>query len=249
MRTDDIVRRRIVGVALAAVVALPWVGAVAAAIPSNNVIDACYGKSGGTLRVIDGTVTKCGKSETALAWNVQGVPGPTGPTGATGPQGPVGPQGTQGPTGATGATGVPGPKGDPGAAGPAGPSVLANVTYVPSHTFAGPDYELILRKTLGEGMYAFTATVELQANFDDIGTGILQLRCELRDGSTVLGGTGAVLHVATITSELTQTLTLTGTRLVPAAGTDVTVWCYNNGSPLGTMNGAQLMTLIIAGTF
>ena len=40
-------------------------------------IDACYSKSGGALRVIDGTVTKCGKSETSLAWNVQGVTIPT----------------------------------------------------------------------------------------------------------------------------------------------------------------------------
>ena len=80
----------------AGVVALALaVGGVAyATIPANNVIDACYSKSGGTLRVIDATVTKCSKSETALAWNVQGVKGDKGDTGDTGPQGPAGPAGT-----------------------------------------------------------------------------------------------------------------------------------------------------------
>jgi hypothetical protein len=101
-------------VALAGAGALALAGGVAyATIPSNNVIDACYTRSGGTLRVIDATVTNCKASETALAWNVQG---PQGATGATGPQGPAGPAGPAGPQGPTGATGPQGP------AGPAGPS-------------------------------------------------------------------------------------------------------------------------------
>lgn len=109
-------------VALAGTGALALAGGVAyATIPSNNVIDACYTRSGGTLRVIDATVTTCKASETSLAWNVQG---PQGATGATGPQGPAGPAGPAGPQGPTGATGPQGP------AGPAGPSWTVYVRSV-----------------------------------------------------------------------------------------------------------------------
>ncbi len=47
-------------------------GIAGAAVPTNNVIDACYTRSGGTLRVIDPSVTQCKQNETPLAWNVQG---------------------------------------------------------------------------------------------------------------------------------------------------------------------------------
>lgn len=111
-------RKILVGIAAAAV-GLAVAGGVAyATIPSNNVIDACYTRSGGTLRVIDATVTNCKASETALAWNVQGVQGATGATGPQGPAGPAGPAGPQGPTGATGPAGP---------AGPAGPSWTIHV--------------------------------------------------------------------------------------------------------------------------
>ena len=63
-------------------------------------------------------------------------------------------------------------------------SVLANVTFDPSHSFAGPAFEKVLSKSLGEGMYAFIATVTLGAAVADDRT----FRCELRDGATVLGG-------------------------------------------------------------
>src|ERR1051326_8821441 len=86
-------------------------GAVAlASIPDGSgVIHTCYGKSGGSLRVIDATNTKCGTNELSLNCTQQAPPGAQGPAGATGPQGP------KGDPGATGATG---PKGDPGAQGP-----------------------------------------------------------------------------------------------------------------------------------
>ena len=245
----------------AAVIAVTGVmvmaGVVTASIPSNNVIDACYTKSGGSLRVIDSTVTKCARNETSLAWNVQGVQGPKGDTGGIGPQGPAGPAGTTGPQGPAGPTGPAGPKGDRGDQGPAGPagsSVLANVTYVPNHTFAGPHYEKVLGKTLGEGMYAFTATVELSGNFITEYTEFV-VRCELRDGATVLGGTGAKIEVPGdgdlfgAEDSVRQSLTLTGTRLVSTSGTEISIWCANTGSVEGRMHGAQLMTLKIAGEF
>lgn len=86
---------------------------VYATIPNANVIHGCYSRSGGTLRVIDASVTQCKQTETALAWNVQG---PIGPIGATGPTGPQGEQGEPGPTGPQGAQGSVGPT------GPAGPN-------------------------------------------------------------------------------------------------------------------------------
>ncbi len=83
-------------------------GVAYATIPDiNGVIHGCYSKSGGSLRVIDNTVTNCKSTETSLNWNLQGVQGP---------QGPVGPQGQQGPQGAQG------PQGPQGSQGPAGPS-------------------------------------------------------------------------------------------------------------------------------
>jgi hypothetical protein len=93
-------------------------GLAFATIPSNNVIDGCYRKSGGALRVIDGTVTKCSSQETALAWNVQGVKGDKGDKGDQGDQGIQGIQGVQGLKGDKGDTGAPGATGATGAPGP-----------------------------------------------------------------------------------------------------------------------------------
>jgi hypothetical protein len=79
-------------------------GSVAlATIPgSDGVIHGCYTKSGGTLRVIDASVTACKSTETGLNWNVTGPPGPAGPSGAIGAQGPKGDPGPQGPKGDVG---------------------------------------------------------------------------------------------------------------------------------------------------
>lgn len=87
-------------VATAAVITLLTAGGIAyATIPNNGVIHGCYTRSGGTLRVIDATVTTCKSTETALDWNVQGAVGPQGPQGIQGPTGPTGPQGPAGVSG------------------------------------------------------------------------------------------------------------------------------------------------------
>lgn len=41
------------GAAVCTVVIVAGAGVAAATIPTNNLIDGCYAKSGGTLRVID----------------------------------------------------------------------------------------------------------------------------------------------------------------------------------------------------
>jgi hypothetical protein len=52
----------------------------------HGVISGCYSKSGGSIRVIDSSVTNCKSNETAISWNKEG------PAGADGAAGPAGPQ-------------------------------------------------------------------------------------------------------------------------------------------------------------
>lgn len=81
----------------AAVVAAASAGTAYASIPeSDGVIHACYAKSGGTLRVIDASVTNCKSTETSLTWDQHGQPGPQGPQGEPGPAGPQGEPGAPG---------------------------------------------------------------------------------------------------------------------------------------------------------
>ena len=79
--------------AAALMAAITVAGIASATIPNGGVINGCYTRSGGSLRVIDASVTKCGKSETSLSWNVEG---PAGPQGEQGPIGPTGPAGANG---------------------------------------------------------------------------------------------------------------------------------------------------------
>jgi len=99
--------RRVLNVCLTAMVLLlAGVVLTRATIPdAKGVIHACYNKSGGSIRVIDDSVTGCGANETSLNWNVPGAAGPSGPIGPQGPVGPSGPQGPAGPAGPQGALG------------------------------------------------------------------------------------------------------------------------------------------------
>src|SRR5437764_1465490 len=72
----------------------------------GGVINSCYGKQTGQLRVV-GANKRCNRrSERRLKWNQKG---PRGPIGLTGRIGPTGPTGVTGLTGTTGATGPAGP--------------------------------------------------------------------------------------------------------------------------------------------
>jgi hypothetical protein len=73
-------RRRIpTALATAAGVLLVVAGVAYATIPdSSGAIHGCYARSGGSLRVIDATVTNCKSGETSLDWNVQGTTGAAG---------------------------------------------------------------------------------------------------------------------------------------------------------------------------
>jgi hypothetical protein len=80
-----------------AVAMLGFSGVAYATIPSSDgVISACYTKSGGTLRVIDPTSTKCKTAETSLTWNTHGIPGAPGVPGQDGAPGRDGTNGVSG---------------------------------------------------------------------------------------------------------------------------------------------------------
>lgn len=128
-------------------------GAAYAAIPdSNGVINGCYQKKVGNLRVIDSSAGQsCRHSEVPISWS------------QTGPQGPPGPQGPKGDTGATGATGPQGPKGDTGATGATGPQGPQGPAGPTGATGASPDvYSGVVRVTVSGG--AITGCTSLEAN-------------------------------------------------------------------------------------
>lgn len=95
--------KRSVAAAVAAVVAITG-GVAYATIPgSNGVINGCYEKRTGILRVLDAEAGKsCLSFEQAISWSQKG---PAGPQGAKGDPGPAGPQGIQGPAGEMGQKG------------------------------------------------------------------------------------------------------------------------------------------------
>jgi hypothetical protein len=94
--------KKLVGL-IVVIVAVVAASAAFATIPdAGGVIHGCFTKSGGTLRVIDATVTNCKATEMSLNWNQSGqpgLPGPQGPKGDTGAKGDTGPQGPKGDTG------------------------------------------------------------------------------------------------------------------------------------------------------
>jgi hypothetical protein len=99
-------------------------GAAFAAIPdSSGVINGCYQKNVGNLRVIDSSAgDSCRPSEIGISWSQTGPQGPPGPQGVQGPKGDTGATGATGATGPVGPVGPPGPKGDTGATGATGPA-------------------------------------------------------------------------------------------------------------------------------
>jgi Collagen triple helix repeat (20 copies) len=110
-------RTTLVGIVAGFAVLIVGGGVALATIPSSSgVVNGCYNKTSGALRVIDPAAANCSNGESPLNWNQ------TGPQGLQGPQGPAGPKGDKGDKGDQGLTGSQGAKGDAGAQGPAGPT-------------------------------------------------------------------------------------------------------------------------------
>jgi hypothetical protein len=82
-------KRDLLSAAAGAAVASVLAGGIAwAAIPAaGGVIDGCYQKNRGQLRVIDPATTACRSSEVAISWNAQGLGGATGDPGLPGANG------------------------------------------------------------------------------------------------------------------------------------------------------------------
>ena len=95
-------RRDLFGATAGAVAAFAVAGGIAwAAIPgAGGVINGCYQKNEGQLRVIDPGAESCRSSEVAIAWNQQGVKGEKGDKGEAGTPGKDGRDGLNG-TGVT----------------------------------------------------------------------------------------------------------------------------------------------------
>src|SRR5436305_13303193 len=97
-------RKRLLGLAVGALVAAAIAGGVAyATIPGpGNVYSACMLKGTGTIRLIDKSLpstnlmSHCTDKETEISWNQAGQPGPAGPQGAKGEPGATGTNGTNG---------------------------------------------------------------------------------------------------------------------------------------------------------
>lgn len=180
MRTP---RKRLVVAAAAVGAALLVAGGVAyATIPdSSGVIHGCYARSGGSLRVIDATVTNCKSTETSLDWNAQGPQGPQGPAGPTGPTGPQGPQGPQGLTGPQGAAGPQGPSGLSHGYVATGKGVALGSVYTPVASAI----------QLPDGTYLIWADADFGSTNSQP-----QIACELKANGTALPNTQTTTDVA-----------------------------------------------------
>src|SRR2546423_1802703 len=89
-------KRDLLSAAAGAAVASVLSGGIAwAAIPGGGgVINGCYQKNEGQLRVIDPATTACRSSEVPISWNAQGIEGAKGDPGAPGRDGVDGRDGT-----------------------------------------------------------------------------------------------------------------------------------------------------------
>jgi hypothetical protein len=104
-------------------------GLASAAIPgSTGVINGCYEKRFGILRVIDAEAGKtCTQYETPISWNQKGEKGDQGPMGPQGQNGDKGDQGLQGEHGLQGERGLQGEQGPQGEKGDKGDQGLPGI--------------------------------------------------------------------------------------------------------------------------
>jgi hypothetical protein len=134
-----------------------------AAIPGpDGVIQACYAKATGTLRVIDAARSQACKprKEQAITWNQRG---PEGDRGSRGPRGEAGPQG---------------PKGAPGAAS-------SIHTTAGRGSADGPGYETIAALDLPTGRFLLTG--KGQATSGMVTCGVYDPAGRQLDGSASAG--------------------------------------------------------------
>lgn len=144
--------KRTLVIGAAAMIAVPLAAAADAATPDSAIINGCYLKATGSLRVIDpsagGWRGQCLAAETPISWN------------QVGPQGPQGEQGVPGPQGEQGIQGVPGPAG------------VSGYVRVQQAATVAPQQVAILdvpcpagKMVVGGGFYSITSSLPVQASF------------------------------------------------------------------------------------
>jgi hypothetical protein len=209
-----------------------------ASIPgSDGVFYGCYKKSGGSLRVIDRSVTNCSKDETLISWNQ---------TGPEGPQGPVGPQGPQGEPGPAGPQGIEGPAGP---AGPQGPSGITSATFAfltVSSAGITDTMTQVLSKPLPAGNWVVIANAGISNNPETVHEEIKSGGCELRDGTVTIGRGGWGGFISEDWG-LSNNVSLNGGTAFPEGGGVVSLWCYASGG--GQALGPQMMILKVGSFF
>jgi hypothetical protein len=223
----------------AVVIVVAAAGTSFAAIPgANGVINACYKPFSGALRLIDAEAgATCIDKEKPLHWSVQGPKGD---------KGDPGPQGVPGPAGPTGATG---PAGPPGQAG----GIIA-VTFaisppnVPIGASGVP--RLVMSKDLPAGDWAIVGYVNTHNVADLNDDQILDVSCELRHGSVVIGS-ALDRRVIPEGETIFRNLSLNGGAHLPGGGT-ISLWC--TAQDRGDVNEdrvgqAQLMIMKVGGFF
>lgn len=240
------------GVAAIGIVML--LGSVAvgyAAVPAaNGVITACYNTSGnpsGTMRVIDAEAgAKCSKNEKTLTFNQTGPQGLQGPPGPQGIQGIQGEPGEPGPQGIQGIQGEQGPQGIQGLQGPQGVAGVSTATFA----FGGPveiagddAFALVASKPLAAGSWAVVATANLSGLGLFDGDAVRTARCELRNGSDVIGFAADRRAIAE-NEAFSRSLSMNGGAFIGTGGGTVSLWC---ASQIGEFAQAQIMILQVGG--
>lgn len=229
-------RRLIVATASVAITASITSGSIPG---PNGLITGCYNKSGGTIRVIDTSVTTCGSNETSLQWNQIGPQGPVGPQGPAGPQGVAGPQGPAGPQGAQGPAG---PQGTPG---------LSQATFATSALVQpGSDYTLIASKTLPAGDWVIQANAIVEIDVASSGVKTAASDCQLRkNGTDYIGGAA---DQRSFEQKYLATLPMNGGLSAGSGSATVGVWCrtsHAGGSFYAPFASAQIMAVQVGSFF
>jgi hypothetical protein len=209
-----------------------------ASIPDEDgVVHGCYKRSGGTLRVIDYPTVQCdSRAEIQISWNQTG---PRGPQGVPGPQGPAGIAGPVGPTGPAG------PQGEQGPAGPQGPAGVSAATFAftPAPLPIGNELTHVLSKGVSAGNWTVVATANIASDTPFDGDLILTSRCELRNGSGVIGS-ATDRRVVPDDDFVISSLSLNGGASFPAGGV-ISLWCNQQGG--AQIEHAQMMITQVGG--
>jgi hypothetical protein len=222
--------KRLVSIAGGGIAALLMAGIAYATIPDGGgAIHGCYARSGGSLRVIDASVTNCKSGETSLDWSVRGPQGLQGPAGATGPQGPAGQQGAQGSAG---------PQGPQGATGPAGPSGT-------SHGYLGSSHQVPIATTpvssnaeamhqVADGKYMITAQVLFEDSLNEPFA-----RCDIEVNGSALPNTSTASQLKTGIGNMT----IVSAATLSGGGSTVEVDCSSQDTTTVASVNLALITV------